>query len=654
MNQKQEKSVERVLRTLQKEFIAVGKSQVRIWHAWLGAGILVGLVSGIVLVANNKLNIEEGDAVSSNNSRFISQEVPTVMEAGRTYRVSITMRNTGTKTWFSYPDFGFYRLGSQSPQDNQTWGLLRAEIPNAVPRGQNTVVTFIVTAPVVPGTYDFQWRMVEEFKQWFGSLTPKTSINVIAPKIVSVKNFGAKGDGVSDDAPAIQQAMNSLPSTGGTVFVPAGIYMLGTSAGGVETYPDGTLIQSALIINKNNVTFSGEGAASVLKLMPRKKMRILSITSKNAIVEKIVADGNKSNRNGSVPWPHGDVVDALLYASPSSKDIILRNCESRNGIEDGIGFWKSISPVVHDCYSHDNGTIQAGGAGISLSGVLEGKAVDNKIVGNTATGIWSAFGSANVTLENNLIENNYAGGITIGGSAPDVGFSSNNSGFVIVGNTLSENGAGGFAALTVFSSKNGEIKNNVVTDNFFDGIQFNDENTTPSESWIVKGNICSNTFPARDQDFGIRILGLSRSVTLAENKCEHNGTDPSHQIFVQNPSAVNVDWSSENNVTYVPRTLKSGRTSVVAVTLKNTTNKTWTRQGNFRLGSQNPQDNQRWGINRVNLGESDIVSPEQHKTFLFSIQAPPRAGSYNFQWRMVEELVEWLGDPTENFIISVY
>ncbi|MBV8384377.1 MAG: DUF4082 domain-containing protein, partial [Planctomycetaceae bacterium] len=36
---------------------------------------------------------------------------------------------------------------------------------------------------------------------------------------VSVKDFGAKGDGVTDDAPAIQAAVDSLPASGGTVFV---------------------------------------------------------------------------------------------------------------------------------------------------------------------------------------------------------------------------------------------------------------------------------------------------------------------------------------------------------------------------------------------------------------------------------------------------
>jgi hypothetical protein len=42
--------------------------------------------------------------------------------------------------------------------------------------------------------------------------------------IVSVKDFGAKGDGVTDDTMAIQAAINSFPAGDGTVFFPAGSY----------------------------------------------------------------------------------------------------------------------------------------------------------------------------------------------------------------------------------------------------------------------------------------------------------------------------------------------------------------------------------------------------------------------------------------------
>ena len=43
--------------------------------------------------------------------------------------------------------------------------------------------------------------------------------------VVSVRDHGALGNGSNDDTAAFQAAINALPSTGGTVIVPAGGYL---------------------------------------------------------------------------------------------------------------------------------------------------------------------------------------------------------------------------------------------------------------------------------------------------------------------------------------------------------------------------------------------------------------------------------------------
>lgn len=58
------------------------------------------------------------------------------------------------------------------------------------------------------------------------NVTPMAS--VIPPDAVNVKDFGAKGDGQSDDTMAIRSAMAALPSKGGVVFFPHGHYLSNT------------------------------------------------------------------------------------------------------------------------------------------------------------------------------------------------------------------------------------------------------------------------------------------------------------------------------------------------------------------------------------------------------------------------------------------
>ena len=45
------------------------------------------------------------------------------------------------------------------------------------------------------------------------------------------------------------------------------------------------------------------------------------------------------------------------------------------------------------------------------------------------------------------------------------------------------------------------------------------------------------------------------------------------------------------------------------------------------------------------------VAPGGSVTFTFSVKAPTSSGTYNFQWQMVQDGVEWFGEPTSNVSI---
>ncbi|MFZ2455586.1 MAG: hypothetical protein WAX07_03825 [Candidatus Altiarchaeia archaeon] len=87
--------------------------------------------------------------------------------------------------------------------------------------------------------------------------------------------------------------------------------------------------------------------------------------------------------------------------------------------------------------------------------------------------------------------------------------------------------------------------------------------------------------------------------------------------------------------------------------MKNTGTTTWTASGDYRLGSQNPQDNGIWGTGRVYLSSYDSIGPGASKSFSFTVAAPAAVGTYNFQWRMLRESVEWFGDYTPNVAVNV-
>lgn len=100
----------------------------------------------------------------------------TPTDPGTTVAVRVTAANTGSTTW---TPTGGYRLGSQDPQDNTTWGTSRVELAEpTVDPGQTASFDFTVTIPGGPGTYPFRWQMVREHNHWFGNASPSVPVAV--------------------------------------------------------------------------------------------------------------------------------------------------------------------------------------------------------------------------------------------------------------------------------------------------------------------------------------------------------------------------------------------------------------------------------------------------------------------------------------------
>ena len=94
---------------------------------------------------------------------------------------------------------------------------------------------------------------------------------------------------------------------------------------------------------------------------------------------------------------------------------------------------------------------------------------------------------------------------------------------------------------------------------------------------------------------------------------------------------------------FYPSSMNCGDEGSVSIQMKNTGSTYWDRAREYRLGSQNPQDNWIWGISRVDIGENITVYPGDTYNFGFRIRAPYVPGKYSFSWKMLREYVEWFG-----------
>lgn len=126
---------------------------------------------------------------AQDNAAFVSlqtaagQPLPTTLHVGDpSFNVIVIMRNSGSTSWSP----GTIHLGSQSPQNNLTWGTSRSNFTASNPfgglsPGQTTQFTIPVAVPGVAGDYVFQWQMVKDVDMYFGERTPLTMVHVLGP-----------------------------------------------------------------------------------------------------------------------------------------------------------------------------------------------------------------------------------------------------------------------------------------------------------------------------------------------------------------------------------------------------------------------------------------------------------------------------------------
>lgn len=175
--------------------------------------------------------------------------------------------------------------------------------------------------------------------------------------VFNVKNFGALGDGSTDDRAAIQAALDAVPSRGGTVFFPSGVYLIskGATRGG-GTYGG--------LFPKAKTRMLGEGQESCIKLNNgTDKVDVIYADSKESLsLENLQIDA------GDRATPYNTTCLQLL----SCGDLTIRNVVLSNGNIEGGYIHGADNFRISDLLTHYNGAYRDDASGLHIDSSAHG------------------------------------------------------------------------------------------------------------------------------------------------------------------------------------------------------------------------------------------------------------------------------------------
>ncbi len=277
------------------------------------------------------------------------------------------------------------------------------------------------------------------------SFTPTPS----AGESANVKDYGAKGDGSADDAAAIQAAIAAVPESGGTVYFPAGVYLvkaplvihdkcrlegdpLGSTIAADSTYVEGSTepTSAAVLSNQHFSLVYDEDTADSLEIRTMKfrvtdddagsSLRAMLFgNTKHLVIDNcsILLDGTAMSNGIELyaacrhAWITDNVVESLTGSEHGCSLIVKNQCVSHGDV--------SVTEDIHITGNHltsnqgDEILNVCGEDGVTRDVNISGNTIEHVAGGTRPSAVVSFYGSGKaataytalrgVTFEDNTV-----------------------------------------------------------------------------------------------------------------------------------------------------------------------------------------------------------------------------------------------------------